>query len=151
MTAHTQSRVHLGYSRGQAGRSGRRCRLVAAAVIAIVTLAGCAGASDPASGDNPVLEGAGDVALGADLYAANCAQCHGTDATGTDQGPPFVHDVYVPSHHADGAFLLAVRNGVQPHHWDFGPMPPRPGLSDQDVADIVAYVRSVQRDAGLIE
>ena len=56
MTAHTQSRVHLGYSRGQAGRSGRRCRLVAAAVIAIVTLAGCASASDPASGDNPVLE-----------------------------------------------------------------------------------------------
>ncbi|WP_414627958.1 hypothetical protein [Euzebya tangerina] len=30
-------------------------------------------------------------------------------------------------------------------------MPPQPGLSDQDVADIVAYVRGWQRDAGLIE
>lgn len=111
---------------------------------------GDSGGAEQAAG-NPVLDGAGQVAAGEELYAASCAECHGSDARGTDQGPPFIDQVYVPSHHADGAFLVAVRNGVQPHHWDFGPMPPRPGLSDQDVADIVAYVRSLQREAGLID
>lgn len=119
--------------------------------VAAATLAyGCSAPSDSAP-DNPVLGGTGDVAVGESLYTANCAQCHGTDATGTDQGPSFLNDIYVPSHHADGAFLVAVRNGVQPHHWDFGPMPPQPGLTDEDVADIVAYIRSLQRDAGVIE
>lgn len=121
------------------------------ALIAVVSLSACAGDGTDAAEPNPVLAGTGEVAAGEELYAANCAECHGVEATGTDQGPPFLHEVYVPSHHADGAFLAAVRTGVRPHHWDFGPMPPKPGLTDQDVADIVAYVRSLQRDAGIIE
>ena len=119
---------------------------------AVALLALMLGACASGNGTTPSGGGGqGDVAEGEELYAANCAQCHGVDATGTDQGPPFIHEVYVPSHHADGAFLLAVRTGVQPHHWDFGPMPPRPEVSDEQVADIVAYVRSLQRDAGLID
>ncbi|MEE8600209.1 c-type cytochrome [Euzebya tangerina] len=114
-----------------------------------VALTACATETPPAA--NPVLDGSGDVAAGAELFTAHCAQCHGPDAGGSDNGPSFLSDIYIPSHHADGAFLLAVRNGVQPHHWDFGPMPPQPGLSDQDVADIVAWVRQQQRTAGLIE
>lgn len=120
------------------------------AVAAAMALAACAGGAGEGAAPNPVLAGTGEVAAGEALYAANCAQCHGVDATGTDQGPPFIDEVYVPSHHADGAFLVAVRNGVVRHHWDFGPMPPVGGLSDGDVADIVAYVRVLQRDAGLI-
>jgi len=88
---------------------------------------------------------------GAEVFANNCARCHGKDLGGTDQGPPFLHEYYVPSHHGDGAFLVAVQRGVQPHHWDFGAMPPIEGLSQEDVEDIVAHVRQVQRDAGLIE
>ncbi|WP_205712111.1 c-type cytochrome [Euzebya rosea] len=121
---------------------------VGVAALLVLVLGACASSGDTNSSD---VGGSGDVAAGEELYAANCAQCHGIDATGTDQGPPFVHEVYVPSHHADGAFLLAVRNGVRPHHWDFGPMPPLPGVTNEQVTDIVAYVRSVQRDAGLIE
>lgn len=124
-------------------------RRVAAALLVMLLGACSQGGGGPANaGDAP---GVGDVARGEELYAASCAQCHGADATGTDQGPPFIHQVYVPSHHADVSFLLAVRNGVQPHHWDFGPMPPRPELSEAQVTDIVAYVRSLQRAAGLIE
>lgn len=119
----------------------------AAASLMVLLLAACGnGSAGPAD-----TAGVGDVARGEELYAASCAQCHGGDATGTAQGPPFIHQVYVPSHHADVSFQLAVRNGVQPHHWDFGPMPPRPELSEEQVTDIVAYVRSLQRDAGLIE
>jgi mono/diheme cytochrome c family protein len=93
---------------------------------------------------------AGDMVSGEALFKANCAQCHGIEATGTESGPPLVHQYYVPSHHADAAFLLAVRNGVRPHHWNFGAMPAIRGLSDDDVANIVAHVRSLQRSAGLI-
>jgi hypothetical protein len=72
-------------------------------------------------------------------------------ATGTSTGPPLLHEYYVPSHHADEAFQRAVQVGVQPHHWDLGAMPPVAGLERSDVADIVAYVRALQRDAGLID
>lgn len=98
----------------------------------------------------PSAAAAGNAASGEGLFNANCAQCHGVGATGTESGPPLVHQYYVPSHHADAAFLLAVRNGVRPHHWGFGAMPVIDGLTDDDVTDIVAHVRSLQRDAGLI-
>jgi mono/diheme cytochrome c family protein len=124
--------------------------LVRLLLVASVMLTGCSSEGTIETA-NPVLAGTGEVASGEELFAANCAACHGVDARGSDQGPSFLNDTYVPSHHADGAFLIAVRTGVQPHHWNFGPMPPRPGLSDQDVADIVAYVRAQQRYEGLIE
>lgn len=86
---------------------------------------------------------------GADLFAANCAQCHGEQADGTLMGPPLVHRLYEPGHHPDFAFKNAVANGVLAHHWDFGDMPPVAGLSQDDVAAITAYVRRLQRQAGI--
>lgn len=87
---------------------------------------------------------------GAALFAANCATCHGVNAAGRDgQGPPLVHKIYEPSHHADGAFFLAATRGVRQHHWTFGDMAPVPGVSEADVAAIVAYVRALQRENGI--
>lgn len=120
-------------------RLGRALVVVAAALVA----AACGGGGTD--------DGTGDPGRGETLFAANCATCHGPEAAGTATGPPLVHEYYVPSHHADAAFHLAVQRGVQPHHWDFGPMPPVPGLDQEDVTDIIAYVRGLQRDAGLIE
>lgn len=89
------------------------------------------------------------AAAGADLFAANCATCHGENATGTNQGPPLLHRIYEPNHHADMAFQLAVQNGVRAHHWRFGNMPPVEGVSHDDVEKIVAYVRALQRANGI--
>lgn len=86
---------------------------------------------------------------GASLFEANCAACHGTEGQGTNQGPPLVHKIYEPSHHADIAFQLAAQNGVRAHHWNFGNMPPVQGISANEMAEIVAYVRSLQQDAGI--
>ena len=88
---------------------------------------------------------------GAALFAANCAACHGGQADGTDAGPPLVHRLYVPGHHSDAAFQSAVKNGVFAHHWDFGDMPAVAGVSEDEVAAIVGYVRGLQREAGLVE
>lgn len=88
-------------------------------------------------------------ARGKVLYNQNCASCHGADLKGSKKGPPFLHRIYEPSHHADLAFQLAVKNGVRAHHWQFGDMKPVPGLSPDDVAHMTAYVRSEQRKAGI--
>ena len=60
-----------------------------------------------------------------------------------------MHIVYEPSHHPDGAFRSAVREGAPPHHWEFGPMPPVPGISDAEIEAVIAYVRQLQREAGI--
>ena len=84
------------------------------------------------------------IAAGEPLYQASCAQCHGTDLRGTSLGPSHLSIVYEPNHHGDAAFVLAARAGVRQHHWRFGNMPPIPGLSDDDLDAIVAYVRDQQ-------
>ncbi len=91
----------------------------------------------------------GPALAGKAAFEAYCAACHGVNAVGTDKGPPLLHPFYVPGHHGDMAFVLAARNGVQPHHWDFGPMPPVKGVTKADVDTIVAYVRALQRANGL--
>ncbi len=86
---------------------------------------------------------------GRQVFDANCAACHGPDAGGTPQGPPLIHKIYEPNHHADGSFLLAVRRGVRQHHWSFGNMPPQPQIERADLAAILSYVREVQRANGI--
>lgn len=87
--------------------------------------------------------------LGKTLFAKQCAACHGADLKGSDKGPPLLHKIYEPSHHSDAAFQLAAKNGARAHHWNFGDMPPVPGLSPDDVAHITAYVRVEQRKVGI--
>lgn len=90
-----------------------------------------------------------NAVIGQALYTQNCASCHGADLNGSDKGPPFLHRVYEPSHHADLAFQLAVKNGTRAHHWQFGDMKPVPAMTPDDVAHITAYVRAIQRKAGI--
>ena len=71
------------------------------------------------------------------------------DRSPEPEGPPLVHIIYEPSHHADAAFILAAERGVRAHHWSFGDMPPRPGVSRMEVMEIVRYVRWLQRESGV--
>lgn len=79
-----------------------------------------------------------------------CSVCHGQNAAG-QQGvaPPLVHKIYEPNHHGDPSFVLAAKRGVRAHHWPFGDMPPVPGVSDQQISTIIAYVRELQRANGI--
>ena len=120
-------------------------RVALAAGILTAALAGCG--DDGA--EEPIDFSAGQAAAGEVIYSARCAACHGADGYGTAVGPPLVHEIYRPGHHSDIAFQLAIRTGVRPHHWGFGAMPAIPGLSNKDIADIVAYVRMLQEDAGI--
>jgi mono/diheme cytochrome c family protein len=78
-----------------------------------------------------------------------CAACHGKAAAGTDHGPSFINRIYEPNHHGDQSFMLAARLGVRAHHWTFGDMPKIPGVPDDDLKQIVGYVRWLQQQAGI--
>ncbi len=115
---------------------------VAAVLIAVVMWPG----SESGDADTGISPQDPDlVARGEPLYQASCAACHGADLRGTESGPSHLSIVYEPNHHGDFAFVLAAQNGVQAHHWRFGDMAPVPGLSDQDLNAIVAFVRENQR------
>ena len=109
------------------------------------------GAAGEALADVTIPATLSDAALsGKAIFDASCAMCHGENAAGRDgAGPPLVHIIYEPNHHGDMSFLLAVQRGVRSHHWRFGDMPPVQGVSDEDVAAIVTYVRELQRANGI--
>lgn len=117
--------------------------LAAAASLALPTFAQQAAIPAPSAGlmPNPVR--------GKPLFEQHCAKCHGEDLKGTHDGPPFLNPIYQPAHHGDAAFQMAVKYGSRAHHWPFGDMPPVPGLTPDQVADITAYVRMKQRRVGI--
>lgn len=86
---------------------------------------------------------------GKSAFDENCAACHGPNASGTDRGPPLVHDIYNPGHHADEAFYLATSRGVRRHHWRYGDMPPQPQISREQMIAVVRYVRELQAANGI--
>lgn len=87
---------------------------------------------------------------GAAQFDAHCAQCHGRNGAGVEGvGPPLVHVIYEPAHHADGAFYAAVQLGVRAHHWEFGDMPRQPHVAERDITRIIAYIRALQRANGI--
>lgn len=88
--------------------------------------------------------------LGKLSFDANCAVCHGQNGSGTDKGPPLIHDIYNPGHHPDASFRYAVRQGVRQHHWSFGNMPPLPQLSAEQISQITRYVRELQQANGIL-
>jgi len=67
----------------------------------------------------------GDEANGEVLYDANCAGCHGASAEGAS-GPAIYNE------DADD-FVEAIQEGE-------GSMPAFPDMSEQDIADIIAFV-----------
>ncbi len=109
------------------------------AVIVLLIFAGIASAqNDPA------------LSKGEALFNANCAKCHGVKGVGTDKGPPLVHRIYHPNHHADLSFRWAIEKGVRAHHWGFGDMPRVEGVkSPEEIELIIRYVRSIQKEAGI--
>jgi mono/diheme cytochrome c family protein len=123
-------------------------RTVALVIVAAFLIAACNNTSSPTTeaGDTGIAPQDPElVEVGAELYQANCADCHGTDLRGTDQGPSHLSIVYEPNHHGDGAFLLAIQRGTPAHHWPYGNMEPVEGLTNNDITAIIAYVREQQR------
>jgi mono/diheme cytochrome c family protein len=107
----------------------------------VAVVVGCGGgkdtASDTASGTSatghPALALQGDVAEGANVYSATCANCHGADGEG-GIGPELGGLVQMFS---DAQIIEIVEGGS-------GQMAPL-DLADQELADVVAYLDDLFR------
>jgi cytochrome c oxidase cbb3-type subunit III len=94
----------------------------------------------PAAKDDPVSRlTADDIATGKQIFAAQCAGCHGFDGSG--QLGPNLHGV--EARRGDAGIFAVVRNGT-------GAMPPVMALNDQRVWQVVGYVRTLG-DTGPME
>jgi cytochrome c oxidase cbb3-type subunit III len=80
-----------------------------------------------------------DIATGKQIFAAQCAGCHGFDGSG--QLGPNLHGV--EARKGDAGIFSAIRNGT-------GAMPPVMSLNDQRAWQVVAFVRTLG-DAGPME
>lgn len=123
----------------------RRHTTIAASVTAVIAVVAASCGSSPVESEPASPAGA---APGAESYQSNCASCHGADLRGTDKGPSHLSIVYEPNHHGDDAFRSAIVNGAQQHHWNFGDMEAIPGLDDDEIDDVIAYIRSEQTRQG---
>lgn len=90
---------------------------------------GCDGGKDGGSRTDDILALEGDAVIGADTYAANCESCHGVDAAG-GIGPALA------GFGEDTEFVEVVLSGEED-------MPSFESLPDQDIADILAYCKSL--------
>ncbi len=120
------------------------------AVVTAIALAACGGGgatNDPAP-DTATGSG-GDAAHGAELYTATCASCHGPDAKGLPNlGKDLTAgDFMASTSDADlVAFIKVGRDGSDPANSTGIAMPPKggnPALTDADLVDIVAYLRTL--------
>lgn len=85
----------------------------------------------------------GDAEHGRVLYSQTCIACHGPDGKGAVEGVPDFTAADSRLFKADDVLLADAINGFQSEGSNLS-MPPRggnPNLSDQDIADILAYMQ----------
>ena len=84
------------------------------------------------------------------LFRANCANCHGEDASGTHRGPDLLS---VLGTHDRGQskriFHHAVGKGVPQQNWAMGDMPAFPRLSFNQIERLERYVRELKYPVSL--
>ena len=135
----------------------RRGRILVATIPAAVLLGGWVVAQS-ASGPTPLLapyRDAGAVALGEEIYAANCAACHGADLEGQADwrvrgpdgrmpGPP--HDQTGHTwHHTDRQNFAMVKFGAEAlvgNGYESDMSGYEDILSDDEILAVLAYIKS---------
>ncbi len=126
-----------------------RNRLALLAVLALIVTA-CGGSS---SEEAPPATSSGDVAAGIVTYNGTCVACHGAEGAGIEGlGKPWVGSDFINSRTDDEmlAFLIEGRASDHPENTTGIAMMPRggnPNLTDADLYDLIAYMRTLNLDA----
>ncbi len=120
-------------------------------MVALV-LAACGGSGTPPRDASPdgSPDASPDVVHGQELVDQSCTACHGRSYEGVSGlGTAFVDNVFIQDH-TDAemvAFIKEGRPGDAPDNGAGVAMPPyggNPRLTDSDLADIVAFLRTLQ-------
>jgi mono/diheme cytochrome c family protein len=142
----------------------RSSRLVRSAVLAVAALlAGCTEKSTPESRADP--RDTAKVALGAKVYADNCAACHGAKLEGqpgwreklpNGRMPAPPHDETGHTwHHTDEVLFGITKYGLTPKYAPSGyrsDMPAFGGkLTDQEIWAVLSFIESHWKTKDLLE
>jgi mono/diheme cytochrome c family protein len=125
----------------------------------VAAVAGCGGgkapgpaAPAPAGGGGTAAGVTGDPARGRDVFRDTCAACHGANAKGLPGlGKNLVNQSEWMKHQDDAALVAFVTKGrpasdpVNTTHMDMPPKGGNPSLTDDDIKNVVAYIRSIQQ------
>jgi mono/diheme cytochrome c family protein len=98
----------------------------------------------------PSVDFIGSPLEGEQLFGSHCSWCHGTQLQGSGRGPALPHQLYAASVLADERIYRAIRQGAPQRNWRFGAMPERGYLSADQAGHILAYIRQLQWEAGLL-
>ena len=128
----------------------RRLAMVVVVALALAAAACGGGSSDAPSETTAGGGGSGNVAAGDTVFQGTCATCHGPDAMGIEGLGKGLHDnEWVQAHDDDGLvdFLLVGRPAADPLNTTGVDMPPKggnPSLNNDDLLDVVAFLRTLQ-------
>ena len=128
----------------------RKITLLTLIIASIAFLIAACGPGAPAATPTPT-EPQGDAAAGKTAYLGTCIACHGPDAKGvTGLGKDLTTSAFVKDK-TNAALIEFVKTGrpaSDPLNTTGVDMPPKggnPALSDTDILNIVAYLRSIQQ------
>jgi mono/diheme cytochrome c family protein len=76
---------------------------------------------------------------GQGLYSVNCASCHGSEARGGETGPNLIRSAVILDDQ-NGELLMPIVRAGRPERG----MPPRPDLTEPQVSDIAAFLRTLR-------
>jgi disulfide bond formation protein DsbB len=141
----------------------KRMMLLVIMLVAIAALAACGG-DDKKEETAPAVTAAapqqeaaapaapvGDAANGAKIFATACVACHGPEAKGvTGLGKDLTTSEWTPQQSDEQLteFIKRGRDASDPLNTTGVAMPPKggnPAMSDQEIADIVAFMRSIHQ------
>jgi disulfide bond formation protein DsbB len=121
--------------------------LLIAAALGLLLAACGGGAAEPTAAPAP----AGDAAHGKTVFDSTCVACHGPDAKGLPNlGKDLTTSEFVASQ-SDAQLVEFIKTGrpiSDPANTTGVDMPPKggnPALTDQDIADVVAYIRTLHQ------
>ncbi len=128
---------------------------ITALLFSLLALAACGGTPEPTAEPTPEPTEeptpAGDAAHGTELFAGTCASCHGMDATGiAGLGKNLITSEWLRQQ-SDAELLTFLQTGRPASHElnttgiDMPPRGGNPALTDQDLMDIIAYLRSINQ------
>ncbi len=125
-------------------------------LLAVVALAvaACGGGGDGDGGSSETTAGStggsGNAAAGEAVFQGTCSTCHGPDANGIEGLGKGLHNNTFVQSMTDDEFVAFIQQGRPASHPDNTTgvdMPPRggnPALTDDDLYDVVAFVRTLQ-------
>lgn len=128
-------------------------RLAILLAVLALAAAACGGGGDDSGGGSETTSGGGstgNAAAGESIFQGTCAACHGPDAQGIEGLGENLHDNEFVQGNTDDemvAFIKVGRPASDPDNTTGVDMPPKggnPSLSDDDLVDVVAFLRTLQ-------